>query len=167
MPDRPSRLRLMYRMYITIFLILTGISLFTGFLGGRVMLTFDVIFFVALNLTLLITGVGWLVVNLGAAILLADDPEFREWRMRGGRSYWDSLPWPINPSSAIERETGLAEPDYTDFVPPADWRYQCPVCGSRVEKEIDVCWRCGYGADGDSTAYYQRRGDRSDKYDCT
>jgi hypothetical protein len=66
--------------------------------------------------------------------------------------------WPVNTATPIERETGLAEPDYTDFVPPSDWRYQCPVCGSRVEKQIDVCWRCGYGRDGDSTAYHQRWG---------
>jgi hypothetical protein len=25
-----------------------------------------------------------------------------------------------------------------------------------VEKKIDVCWNCNYGADGDSTAYRQR-----------
>jgi hypothetical protein len=138
--NRPSRCWLMFRMYLTIFLILTGISLLTGFLGGRIMLTFDVIFFVALNLTLLITGVGWLAVNLGATILLADDPEFDEWRRAGGRPYWDSLPWPINPSSATERRTRLVEPEYTDFVPPVGWRFMCPVCGARVEKEIDVCW---------------------------
>ena len=76
----------------------------------------------------------------------------------GGRPYWDSIGWPINTATPIERETGLAEPEYTDFVPPADWKYQCPVCGARVEKQIDVCWRCGYGRDGDSTAYQQRWG---------
>ena len=52
----------------------------------------------------------------------------------------------------------IAEPTYSSFVPPAEWRYQCPKCGSRVQHSVDVCWNCNYGADGDSTAYHGRFG---------
>jgi len=41
--------------------------------------------------------------------------------------------------------TAIPEPTYTDFIPPPHWRYQCPVCGARVEMAVDVCWRCGFG----------------------
>ena len=39
------------------------------------------------------------------------------------------------------------EPVYTAFVPPPDWRLQCPVCGARVQHPVDVCWNCNFGAD--------------------
>lgn len=45
-----------------------------------------------------------------------------------------------------EYRTAIAEPDYSSFVPPPHWRYQCPRCGARVEYKIDVCWNCGYGS---------------------
>jgi len=50
--------------------------------------------------------------------------------------------------SPQEYRTVLTEPLYDAFVPPANWRYQCPRCGARVEHKIDVCWNCKYGADG-------------------
>lgn len=50
------------------------------------------------------------------------------------------------------------EPHYSTFVPPSYWRFRCPACGARVEHRLDVCWNCGYGADGDSTAYYRAVG---------
>lgn len=37
-----------------------------------------------------------------------------------------ALGWPINTATEIEREPGIAEPEYTDFVPPASWRYHVP-----------------------------------------
>jgi CRISPR type IV-associated protein Csf1 len=53
-----------------------------------------------------------------------------------------------DPFSFVEGGTsGTAppEPPYSNFVPPDHWRYQCPVCGARVEMAVDVCWNCGYG----------------------
>lgn len=51
-----------------------------------------------------------------------------------------------------------SEPHYTAFVPPPYWRFRCPACGARVEHRKGVCWNCNYGADGDSSAYYQAMG---------
>lgn len=38
----------------------------------------------------------------------------------------------------------------TSFVPPPNWRYQCPRCFARVQHAIDICWNCNYGADSDN-----------------
>jgi hypothetical protein len=159
MNDRPSAIVLLFRYFMTVFAITFLASLFWNGLSGTNMFPFKVVIGVSAVLTFLFTGVGWVVVTGGSKVLLNNDPNFQRWKKTGGRPYWDSLGWPINTATPIERQTGLAEPEYTDFIPPADWCYQCPVCGARVEKQIDVCWRCSYGADGDSTAYHQRWGD--------
>ena len=156
MNNRPSFVVLMLRYFVTVFVITFLISLFWNRLSGKDMFPISIVFWVSVVLTLLFTGVGWAGVTLGSQVLLRDDPEFQKWKAKGGRPYWDSLGWPVNTATPIERETGLAEPDYTDFVPPASWRFQCPVCGSRCEKKIDICWACGYGRDGNSDAYHKR-----------
>ena len=156
MTNRRSRIWLMFRMFCTVFVIVFLFSLFWNTLSDRNMFPFNVVFWTSVVLTVLFTCVGWIGVTVGSQVLLNDDPDFQKWKQRGGRPYWDTLGWPINTATDIERETGLAEPKYTDFVPPASWRYQCPVCGSRVEKAVDICWNCNYGADGDNTAYRQR-----------
>ena len=63
----------------------------------------------------------------------------------------------FNPDSDLVRHGGFEEPT-TNFVPPVHWQFQCPQCGARVEHDPDVCWNCNYGANGDSTAYYERYG---------
>ena len=158
MNDRPSAFVLMFRTFCTVFVITFLISIFWNVLSWSNMFPFSVVIGVSVVLTLLFTCVGWLVSTVGAGVLLQNNNEYQQWKTKGGRPYWDSLGWPINTATPIERETGLAEPEYKDFVPPANWRYQCPVCGSRCEKKIDICWACGYGQNGDSTAYHQRWG---------
>ncbi len=158
MNNRPSAFVLLFRYFVTVFVIVFLVSIFWNTLSGTNMFPFGAVIGVSVTLTFLFTSVGWLVSTVGAEVLLNNDPEFQKWKQMGGRPYWDSIGWPINTATPIERQTGLAEPEYTDFVPPADWRYQCPVCGSRVEKQIDVCWNCSYGHDSDSTAYHQRWG---------
>lgn len=133
-------------------------SLFWNTLSGKDIFPFKVVIGVSVLLTILVTSIGWLTVTLGSNILLHNNADFQKWKKKGGRPYWDSLGWPINTSTPLERRSGLAEPTYDEFTPPANWKYQCPVCGARVEKQIDVCWRCFYGANGDSTAYYERWG---------
>lgn len=159
MTSRPSVFVLLLRYFVTVFVITFLISLFWNVLSGSNMFPFSAVIGVSLVLTMLFNVVGWVVVTIGGEAILRNDPNFQKWKRMGGRPYWDSIGWPINTATPIESETGLAEPEYTGFVPPADWRYQCPVCGARVEKQIDVCWRCSYGADGDSTAYRERWGD--------
>lgn len=156
--DRPSPAMLMLRMFGTILLIMFLMSMFWNGLSGTNMFPFKAVIGASVILTFLFTSVGWLVSAVGAGVLLQNNEEYQDWRKKGGRPYWDSLGWPINTATPIERQTGLAEPEYTTFVPPSSWLYQCPVCGSRVEKQIDVCWNCNYGADGDSTAYVDRWG---------
>ncbi len=107
---------------------------------------------------LLYGGFGWVFVRIGMAILHGNDPEYHRFLRSGGDPYFASLPWPFNPDSHVTRVTGRQEPK-TAFVPPADWTFQCPRCGARVQHRIDICWNCSYGANGDSTAYFDQNGD--------
>lgn len=155
---KTSRKYLLFRMWFTVFIIVCIIRLFWNTVSGFNMFPLNVAFGVSVMLTGLFTVMGLIVVGGGTNFLHRNDPEFQRWKKNGGRAYWDTLGWPIGTASPIERQTGLAEPKYKKFVPPANWQYQCPVCGSRVEKAVDVCWNCNYGADGDSTAYRKRWG---------
>jgi hypothetical protein len=158
--SRPSRTWLMFRMFVIIFIIMNMVRLFWNTLSDRNMLPFNIVFWTSVVMTVWFTSLGWLGVTVGSKILLDNDPEFHEWKKKGGRPFWDGgLPWPINNSTPIERMTGLKEPKYTNFTPPENWRYQCPTCGSRVEKAVDVCWNCNYGANNDDTAYRERWGE--------
>lgn len=87
-----------------------------------------------------------------------DNPDYHFAKANGFVALYDLLPVWLNPDSHVTRRTGIQEPVYTNFVPPPYWKYQCPVCGARVQNGIDVCWKCNYGADGDPSAYYQRFG---------
>ena len=156
MSNRPSVVVLLFRYFVTVFVIIFLVSIFWNGLSGTNMFPFSAVIGVSAVLTVLFNVVGWVVVTGGSKVLLNNDPNFQKWKRMGGRPYWDSIGWPINTATPIERETGLAEPEYTDFVPPVGWRFQCPVCGSRCEKKIDICWACGYGRDGNSDAYHKR-----------
>lgn len=160
MTNRPPAIVLLLRYFVVVFVITFLASLFWNGLSGTNMFPFRAVVGVSVVLTVIFNVVGWTTSTVGSEVILHNDPSFEKWKQLGGRPYWDSLGWPINTATPIERETGLAEPEYTDFVPPADWRFQCPACGARVQKQIDVCWRCLYGADGDSTAYHRRWGRR-------
>lgn len=102
------------------------------------------------------SGMAWAVMN--------DDPKYQSLKAKGFDFFLDNLPETLNPDNDLERETGLKEPQYNGFVPPKNWLYQCPRCGARVEKQIDVCWNCQYGADGNSADYYQRWGNTPGPY---
>ncbi len=156
MTDRPSVFVLMLRYFVVVFVITFLASLFWNGLSGTNMFPFGAVIGVSLVLTVLFNVVGWVVVTLGGEAILHNDANFQKWKQMGGRPYWDSIGWPINTATPIERQTGLAEPEYTDFVPPSHYKYQCPRCGARVEKQIDIC--CSYGSDGDSTDYHKRWG---------
>ena len=147
---------LVLRMFGTVFIIVFLISMFWNTLswmaGAGTMFPMAVAFWVAVVLTVS----GWTGATVGSTVFLRNHEGHQNWKKRGGRPFWDTVGWPINTATDIERETGIAEPEYTTWTPPAHFKYQCPKCGSRVEKKIDVCWNCNYGADGDSTAYRQR-----------
>jgi len=102
-------------------------------------------------------GICWVIVNVLMRLFYGRNIQFQSYLRRGGDPYIDSLPYPFNPDSDIVRQTGMAEPN-TAFKPPANWKFQCPQCGARVQHQIDICWNCGYGADGDSSAYLRRYG---------
>jgi len=79
-------------------------------------------------------------------------------RKAGWHPYWDTTTF--NHDTELIKDGGFEEPEYTDFVPPEHWKYQCPVCGVRLEANFGVYWNtaCNYGADGDDTAYQERWG---------
>jgi len=82
--------------------------------------------------------------------------DYRALRKTGWHPFWDVTVF--NFDSDLIKDGGFEEPEYTGFVPPAWWSYQCPVCGARQETDFGVCWNCNYGADGDATAYFERWG---------
>lgn len=84
------------------------------------------------------------------------DLNYHALRKAGWHPFWDTTVY--NHDSELIKDGGFAEPEYTNFIPPVDWRFQCPVCGARQQTNFGVCWRCDYGADGDDTAYHQRWG---------
>ena len=144
------------------FIVVLVISLILGGLWnlatGTAFWSFGALALGSLFIVLGFSVFGWLVVNVGTRLFCGRDPEFQNYVKSDGDPYFDTLPPPLNPDSELTRLTGMQEPKYDSFVPPVDWKFQCPVCGSRVQYGIDVCWACGYGADGDSTAYYERWG---------
>lgn len=106
MSNRPSAVALIARMFGVVFIIVFGISVVLNTLGGRNVFSIDVVFWVSVALTVTYLSVGWTVVTGGSKVLLKDDPEFQEWKKKGGRPYLDSLPWPIKPGSSDDRENG-------------------------------------------------------------
>ena len=104
MNSRPSVFVLMLRYFVTVFVLTFSISLFWKGLSGVNMLPFKVVIGVSMLLTAIFTSVGWVVVTLGSKAILRDDPEFQEWKAKGGRPYWDSLGWPINPVPPEDRD---------------------------------------------------------------
>ena len=104
MNSRPSVFVLMLRYFVTVFVLTFSISLFWNGLSGVNMFPFKVVIGVSMLLTAIFTSVGWVVVTLGSKAILRDDPEFQEWKAKGGRPYWDSLGWPINPVPPEDRD---------------------------------------------------------------
>ena len=103
--------------------------------------------FVSAVLTvILFGGFAWLMTNLGMAVLFGRNSDYRQMRSNGFDPYFDSLPWPLNSNAVIGNPN------------PSAFKFHCPVCSCPVEKRIDVCPECGYGADGDSTAYFEKFG---------
>jgi hypothetical protein len=103
------------------------------------------------------SGVWWVCSWVGYQTI-KDDQDVIMWVKSGGHYFWDTLGlW--NPDSDLVRAGGFPEPRYTGFVPPSDWPFQCPRCHVRLQYNPDTCWNCNYGADGDSTAYYEAYGD--------
>lgn len=70
------------------------------------MFPIHVAFWVAVVLTAIFICVGWLTVTVGSHVILRDDPEFQEWKAKGGRPFWDSLGWPINTTPPEDRDNG-------------------------------------------------------------
>lgn len=144
--------RLLIGWWIVGFVVLTVLPVVSAWRFSIVLAT--------IMLTLQI-GIALVAHGIGHFFIYPNDPigNYYTVRRAGWHPFWDRL-WPIfNPDSDLIRDGGFEEPEYTGFVPPADWQHQCPVCGARQPFEFGVCWLCGYGADGDSTAYYERWGD--------
>lgn len=85
-------------------------------------------------------GIAWLITNVGMGLLFGRKSEYRAYQDNGGDPFIDSLPRLFQSGES-------------------NWRFLCPVCGSAVQHRIDICRHCGYGADGDSAAYFARYGD--------
>lgn len=85
------------------------------------------------------------------------DPNYYALRKSGWHPYWDTTVY--NHDSELIRDGGFEEPEYTGFVPPKHFRFQCPRCLARVEHSFGVCWNCSYGScPGDEKEYYERWG---------
>jgi hypothetical protein len=157
---RTSRLAIFIRACLLVFLIYLGLARLWNWGTGTAFWTVFEMAVSAVITVVLYGGIGWIGTNVLMALLSRNSSEYQRFRANGGDPYFDSLPPPINTDSEITRVTGLREPEYTSFVPPESWQFQCPCCGARVERRIDVCWNCRYGADGNSGAYFGRWGDQ-------
>ena len=104
MTKRPSAIMLMFRYFVTVFVITFLVSLFWNVLSGSNMFPFSAVIGVSLVLTVLFNVVGWVVVTLGGEAILHNDQEFQEWKAKGGRPYLDHLGWPINPTPPNDKE---------------------------------------------------------------
>lgn len=153
---RTSPVAAMARMFGIIFVVSFIMAMFFNGVSGRDLFPLGLVIVVSAILTIIFAAIGSTVVTAASDSLLRNDPQYQQYKATGGRPYWDHLPYPI--SSGQPTTLQWPEPQYTDFVPPPHWQYQCPQCGARVEKQIDVCWMCHYGANGDSSAYYERHG---------
>ena len=141
---RPSRIVLSFRMFG--FFLISMYFIFFFLPLPRNLSTLDIAARVSAAMYVISMGIGF-VFTLTMNSLLEYNYEFQKFKELGGRPFWDFIPWPVNRTSDIEQVTGIAEPQYTTFVPPSIWEYQCPVCGSKVEKAVDICWNCNYGAE--------------------
>ncbi len=83
------------------------------------------------------------------------DHNYATIRKAGWHPYWDTTAF--NFDSELIKDGGFQEPEYTGFIPPEHFRFQCPRCLVRVEHSFGVCWNCSYGSrSGDEKEYYQR-----------
>lgn len=80
MSNRPFVVVLMFRYFVTIFVITFLISLFWNVLSGTNMFPFRAVIGVSLVLTVLFYVVGWVVVTLGGEAILHNDPNFQKWK---------------------------------------------------------------------------------------
>lgn len=85
-------------------------------------------------------GIAWAITNFGMGLIYGRNSEYQRYEQSGGDPFIDTLPMIF--------KSGESE-----------WQFQCPACGSPVQNRIDVCSRCNYGLNGDSTAYFDRYGD--------
>ena len=95
-------------------------------------------------------GFAWLFTNIGMRMIYGNDPQYQAYKRNGGDPFIDSLP-------RLFTGKGQSKPNQQSKG-PAHWKFSCPQCNAKVEHQIDVCWNCNYGADGDSTLYLQQNG---------
>ncbi len=100
---RTSAMSLIARMFVLVLLLSVGSSLFWNGLSGREMFPLSVSVIVAVVVTTILIGIGFVVVTLGGNALLGNDPNYQKWKAQGRRPYLDSLPPPINPDSDATR----------------------------------------------------------------
>ena len=81
----------------------------------------------------------WLFVNLGTDLLFQRDRAYQDYRKNGGSPFWDNF---LAGDELPTYRLPYPEPDYSNFVPPRNWRYQCLCCHARVEGVQDCCWNC-------------------------
>ena len=135
---RTSRIVMVARLGLITWMIVSLFFLFIGIVPGIG------IFAVVIGTITLFMFFASVVVRIGGWLLYGDDPDYREWLANGGDPYFDVLPAPINTDPWIVRAGGIPEPA-TDFMPPADWMFQCMNCGARNPNDACMCWYCGLG----------------------
>ncbi len=137
---RTSKFGVFVRSCVVVFLIYMVLSMLWNWMSGTFFWT---PFHMAVSAVITVAffgGIAWVITNLGMFLIYGRNSEYQRYRQGGGDPFFDSFPRIFNPNES-------------------DWQFQCPVCGSLVENRIDVCGRCGYGSDGDSSAYFERYGD--------
>ena len=81
----------------------------------------------------------WFMTNVGMDLLHKTDRGYLDYRKNGGSPFWDNF---LNAKGETNYVLPNPEPEYTKFVPPRFWRFQCNTCNARVEGTLNPCWNC-------------------------
>jgi hypothetical protein len=146
---RTPVLVIILRFYLVVFAIFFGIATLVNWSGGRVLIDWSLTWSVPAVLTAMFIFGGWPVVTIATEIICYGDPVYKLAKKQTGfRPYWDSLPPLINPSTNAF------------FGPPVKYAI-CPRCEGCVDSDPTKpinCPHCGYGSDGDYSAYFAKHG---------
>ena len=137
---KTSKAAVFVRAVVVVWLIFMPLSwMWNAATGTSVWSAFEMLLSAIITVAFFGTA-AWAITKVAMGLIYGRNPEYRAYRRQGGDPFIDSLPRILKP-----RESA--------------WQFQCPVCEAPVERRIDICGRCGYGSDGDSSAYFDRYGD--------
>ena len=81
----------------------------------------------------------WFLTNILTNFFHGNEQGYKDYRKQGGSPFWDNFLGNQTEHFVLPNP----EPNYTNFVPSGQWKYQCNSCNARVENDFNPCWNCG------------------------